>query len=103
VTGVKKLTRLPSGSRKSSDRFPHGIVVGSFTNSATVSCSRAYSASTSTTRNSMIAVRLSAGRALPAPNSATVRVCPIATVPAGVPISAKSGVDQAAATPVTCS
>jgi len=30
-------------------------------------------------------------------------VCPIATVPAGVLFSAKSGVDQAAATPVTCS
>jgi predicted DNA-binding transcriptional regulator YafY len=25
VTGVKKLTRLPSGSRKSNDRLPHGI------------------------------------------------------------------------------
>ena len=34
VTGVKKLTRLPSGSRNSSDRLPHGIVVGSLTKSA---------------------------------------------------------------------
>lgn len=35
VTGVKKLTRLPSGSRNSSDRLPQGIVVGSVTKSAT--------------------------------------------------------------------
>ncbi len=33
VTGVKKLTRLPSGSRNSSDRLPQGIVVGSVTKS----------------------------------------------------------------------
>jgi hypothetical protein len=39
----------------------------------------------------MIAVRLSAGRAEPAPNRATVRVLPIASVPAGVVSSAKSG------------
>jgi hypothetical protein len=32
LTGVKKLTRLPSGSRNSSERFPHGWVVGSWTN-----------------------------------------------------------------------
>ena len=48
----------------------------------------------------MIAVWLSAARALPAPNSATVRLCPIANAPAGVGISAKSGVDQAAASAV---
>lgn len=35
VTGVKKLTRLPSGSRNSSDRLPQGIVVGSLTKSVT--------------------------------------------------------------------
>ena len=35
VTGVKKLTRLPSGSRKSSVRLPQGIVVGSLTKSVT--------------------------------------------------------------------
>src|SRR4051794_13302281 len=35
VTGVKKLTRLPSGSRNSSDRLPQGIVVGSVTKSVT--------------------------------------------------------------------
>jgi hypothetical protein len=29
LTGVKKLTRLPSGSRNNSERLPHGIVVGS--------------------------------------------------------------------------
>jgi len=33
VTGVNRLTRLPSGSRNSSDRLPQGIVVGSLTNS----------------------------------------------------------------------
>lgn len=33
VTGVKTLTRLPSGSRKSSDRLPQGIVVGPATGS----------------------------------------------------------------------
>lgn len=35
VTGVKKLTRLPSGSRNSSDRLPQGIVVGPLTKSVT--------------------------------------------------------------------
>jgi hypothetical protein len=35
VTGVKKLTRLPSGSRNSSDRLPQGIVVGSVTKPVT--------------------------------------------------------------------
>ncbi len=35
VTGVKKLTRLPSGSRNSRDRLPQGIVVGSLTKSVT--------------------------------------------------------------------
>lgn len=35
VTGVKKLTRLPSGARNSSDRLPQGIVVGSLTKSVT--------------------------------------------------------------------
>src|ERR1700722_10222036 len=29
LTGVKKLTRFPSGSRNRSERLPHGIVVGS--------------------------------------------------------------------------
>ena len=28
VIGWTRLTRFPSGSRKRSDRFPHGIVVG---------------------------------------------------------------------------
>ena len=35
VTGVKKLTRLPSGSRNRSERLPQGIVVGSLTKSST--------------------------------------------------------------------
>lgn len=35
VTGVKKLTRLPSGSRNSSERLPQGIVVGLVTKSVT--------------------------------------------------------------------
>jgi len=62
---VKKLTRLPSGSRNNRDRLPHGIVVGSLTKSMDKlmdSCLiRSYSLSTSSTRNSMIAVWLSAG------------------------------------------
>jgi hypothetical protein len=32
VIGWKRLTRFPSGSRKRSDRFPHGIVIGVCTN-----------------------------------------------------------------------
>ena len=40
MTGVKRLTRFPSGSRNSRERFPHGIVVGSVTNSATTGRSR---------------------------------------------------------------
>jgi hypothetical protein len=48
----------------------------------------------------MIAVWLSAGCAEPSPNSATVRVLPIASVPAGVCNSAKSDVDQASDIPV---
>src|SRR5690242_7801979 len=35
VTGSKRLTRFPSGSRNNTARFPHGIVVGSFTHSST--------------------------------------------------------------------
>jgi hypothetical protein len=31
VTGVKRFTKLPSGSRKSSERLPHGMVVGACT------------------------------------------------------------------------
>ena len=31
VSGVKRLTRLPSGSRKSSERLPQGMVVGACT------------------------------------------------------------------------
>src|ERR1700712_1422194 len=83
VAGVKKLIRLPSGSRKSRERLPHGIVVGALTNSIVAYRSRSYSASTSSTRNSMMAVWLSAGRAEPTPNNATVRGLPSARVPAG--------------------
>ena len=36
---AKKLTRLPSGSRNSSDRLPHGMVVGVLTKTSTTSCS----------------------------------------------------------------
>ena len=48
----------------------------------------------------MMTLRLSAGCAAPGANSGTVRVLPIARVAWAVPISAKSSVDQAAATPV---
>jgi hypothetical protein len=88
VTGVKKLTRLPSQSRNSSDRLPQGIVVGSLTNSvprpARFWCTR----STSSTRNSMMTEWLSAGRAAPGANSGTVRVLPIARVARAVLIAA---------------
>ena len=77
------------------------MVVGSLTNSVGDCLIRSYSASTSSTRNSMMAVWLSAGRAEPAPNSATVRLLPSAKVPAGVFNSAKSGVDQWTSVPVT--
>src|SRR5581483_2178855 len=61
TVGVKKLIRLPSGSRNSRERFPQGMVVGSFTNSLMMFFSFSYSLSTSFTRNSMITVWLSAG------------------------------------------
>src|ERR1700730_4749676 len=77
LTGVKKLIKLPSGSRKSKERFPHGMVVGSWTTSVIIVLSFRYSPSTSPTRNSMIAVWLSAGRAAPAPNMAMVLVLPM--------------------------
>ena len=80
VTGVKKLTRLPSGSRNSSDRLPQGIVVGSLTKSSTKPARFWCTPSTSSTRNSMITVRFSAGRAAPGANSGTVRVLAIARV-----------------------
>jgi hypothetical protein len=63
VTGAKRLTRLPSGSRNNTERLPHGIVVGALTNSVVNCLNRSYSASTSSTRNSMIAVWSSAARA----------------------------------------
>src|ERR1700678_3669645 len=80
VTGVKKLTRLPSGSRNSSDRLPHGIVVGSLTKSSTKSARLRCTRSTSSTRNSMMTVLLSAGRAAPEANSGTVRALAMARV-----------------------
>ena len=51
----------------------------------------------------MITVWLSAGRAEPGANSATVRVLPIASVPWAVRNSAKSSLPQTACTPVTFS
>src|SRR5271169_3171501 len=57
VTGVKKLTRLPSGSRNSRDRLPQGIVVGSVTKSSTKPARFWCTPSTSSTRNSMITLR----------------------------------------------
>ena len=61
VTGAKTLTRFPSGSRMRSERFPHGIVVGGCTTSVTLPSSFANTASTSSARNSMIAVWFAAG------------------------------------------
>jgi hypothetical protein len=64
---------------------------------------RSYSASTSSTRNSVITVRLSAARAEPGPNSGTVRELAIASVNGGKTSSAKTSADQVAVAPVTCS
>lgn len=50
LTGVKKLIKFPSGSRNSKERFPHGMVVGSWTTSLFSSFS--YSLSTSSTSSS---------------------------------------------------
>ncbi len=96
VTGVNRLTRLPSGSRNSSARLPQGIVVGAVTISPTCPRSRSYSASTSSTRNSIIALRFAPGSADPAPNSGTVLSLPIAKAPTGVGISAKSSLPHTA-------
>jgi len=103
VTGVKELTRLPSGSRNRSDRLPQGIVVGSWTKSSTKPARFWCTPSTSSTRNSMITVRLPAGRAAPGANSGTVRVLPIARVAWAVLSSAKSSLYQVARTPVAFS
>jgi hypothetical protein len=92
VTGVKKLRRLPSGSRNRIERLPHGMVVGSCTHWLTSGLSRSYSLSTSSTRNSMMTLRLSAGRAESSPNSCVVCVWPIARVHDRMTSSAKTGV-----------
>ena len=102
VTGVNIPTSVPSGSRNCAARFPHGIIFGSCTTS-TLSFRRANSASTSSTRNSMIAVRLAAGSALPSLKSATVSTLPKASVAEGVTISANTGASHSAVWPVTIS
>jgi hypothetical protein len=104
VIGVKRLMRLPSGSRNSRDRLPHGIVVGSCTRSSSSSpFSRSNSASTSATWNSMITVRFAPGWAMSAPNAARVGVPATASVPALVRSSANWAAPHAADRPVTCS
>ena len=95
VTGVYIPTSVPSGSRNCAARFPHGIIFGSCTTS-TLSFRRANSASTSSTWNSMIAVRLAAGSALPSLNRATVSALPKASVAEGVTISANTGASHSA-------
>ena len=62
VAGVKRLTRLPSGSRNRMERFPHGMRVGFCSHSPTMGWSRSYSVSTSSTTHSIMAVWLWAGR-----------------------------------------
>src|SRR6185312_3365795 len=94
VTGVKRFTRLPSGSRRRSERFPHGMVVGAFTKSVTQGVSLSYSASTSSTRNSMMAEWLSAARADPGPNRFTVGVPAMARVNDESDSSANTGFDH---------
>ncbi|GAA3120039.1 hypothetical protein GCM10020254_78920 [Streptomyces goshikiensis] len=100
VTGVKKLTRLPSGSRRRSERLPQGIVVGAWTKSSTKALRFRWTRSTSSTRNSMMTLWLSAGRAAPGANRGTVRVPAMARAAEAVLSSAKSSVARFAATPV---
>ena len=102
VTGVKRLTRLPSGSRNNMERFPQGMVVGSCTHSLTRLLSRSNSLSTSSTRNSMMTLWLSAGRA-ELLNSCAVWEWPNAIVQDGRCTSARTGAGQMAGTPVTVS
>src|SRR4029077_17008174 len=59
--GAKKLIRLPSGSRNSIERLPHGWLVGSSSNFPTRLASRARSRSTSSTSKSRMTDRLAAG------------------------------------------
>jgi hypothetical protein len=77
---VKKLTRLWSRSRNNNERLPHGMVVGAWTTSSIVPSRRSYSASMSSTRNSMIAEWFFAALATPVPNRARVRSAAIARV-----------------------
>ena len=102
VTGANSETAVPSGSRNCAVRLPHGITFGSCTTS-TLSLRRANSASTSSTMNSMIALRFAAGSALPCLNKATVSTLPMASVADGVTISAKTGASHSARWPVTSS
>jgi hypothetical protein len=73
------------------------MIFGSCT-ASTLSFRRANSSST---MNSMIAVRLAAGSALPSLKSATVSTPPMASVADGVTISAKTGASHSAVWPVT--
>jgi hypothetical protein len=102
VAGVKRLMRLPSGSRNKMERFPQGISVGSCTHSLTRGFSRSYSASTSSTANSMMAVWFCAGWAALL-NSSAVLVWARARVDDGYRNSAKTGASQSAEIPVTLS
>jgi hypothetical protein len=102
ATGVYIPTSVPSGSRNWAARLPQGIIFGSCT-TGTSSFSLANSASTSSTWNSTIAVRLEAGSALPSLNNATVSAAPIARVAVGVTISANTGASHSACWPVTFS
>ena len=102
VTGMNRETAVPSGSRNCAVRLPHGITFGSCTTSI-LSFRRANSASTSSTMNSMIAVRLAPGSALPSLNKDTVSMLPMASVAEGVTISANTGASHSARWPVTIS
>jgi hypothetical protein len=95
-----EVDEVASGSRNRSDRLPHGIVAGSLTKSSTKPARFWCTPSTSSARNSMITVRLSAGRAAPGANGGTVRVLPIARAAQAVLNSAKSSLDQLTCAPV---
>jgi len=81
-------------------RFLHGYVVGASTNSRIVVFRFSYSRST---RNSMIAMWLSADRAALAPKRSMVRLLPIARTQDRVASSANSSVYHVARRPVTAS
>jgi len=95
---LNRFTRFPSGSRKSVDRLPQGMVVGGSTTSRSRGSRRANSASTSETTNSRMTDALLRGRGAASPSIATVAALPMARAPARVRNSANTGAGRVAGT-----